>query len=63
MNYSINVKYWNDGHDHELFFYHKVDAYHVFKALTFVAPNDLNDIEFVSLWDEKNRELLECIRF
>lgn len=63
MKYSINVKYWHDSHDHEIFFYHKVDAYHVFKALTDIAVNGLNDIEFVSIWDDENNELLECIHF
>jgi hypothetical protein len=63
MKYSINVKYWSDGHDHEIFFAYKTDAYHVFKALRNIAPNTENDIEFISLWDEENAELLECIHF
>lgn len=63
MKYSINVKYWHDSHDHQLFFAYKTDAYHVFKALTDIAPNDGNDIEFVSIWDEENIELLKCIHF
>lgn len=63
MRYTVNVKYWSDSHDHELFFSRKPDAYHVFRALTHIAPNTENDIEFVSLWDEEKHELLECIHY
>lgn len=63
MKYSINVKYWNDSHDHELFFHYRLDARHVFKALTGIAVNGANDIEFISLWDNESNELLECIHY
>ena len=61
MRYSINVKYWHDSHDHELYFATKADARHVFKALTWIAPNNDNDIEFISLWE--NDDLIECIHY
>lgn len=58
MRYSINVKYWHDSHDHELFFSSEIDARSVFRALHKIAVNIGNDVEFVSLWDGEN--LLEC---
>ena len=61
MKYTINVKYWHDSHDHELFFHYRADAKQVFKALINIAPNTENDIEFVSMWEGNN--LIECIHF
>lgn len=63
MKYTINVKYWSDSHDHEIFFAYKADAMHVFHALTHIAPNTENDIEFISFWDEEKHELLKCIHY
>ena len=63
MKYSINVKYWHDSHDHQLFFATLDQARRIFKALLDVAVDSTADIEFISLWDEQNIELLECVHF
>jgi hypothetical protein len=63
MKYSINVKYWHGSHDHELFFATKDHAYRIFRALKSVAVDNVSDIEFLTLWDEENNNILECIHF
>lgn len=61
MRYSINVKYWHDSHDHELFFATEIDARSVLRTLNKVAINFGSDIEFISLWD--GNDLIECTHF
>lgn len=63
MKYSINVKYWHDSHDHELFFATWSHAIQIFKALTHIAPNSDSDIEMVALWNNENNQLIACEHF